>query len=115
VAATNAANEGVRTDVLQREFQNKDYQRNLNNSVYADLLANMQNFTVTPPEGITMGQLSGGLNVDALPHRQEIGNTARQQAMYNLTHPQQLPSIPGPTDLTARGKSRRDSRSAGGS
>jgi hypothetical protein len=78
------ANQAIANDLGQRQFGAQEYQRNAGNSVRAGLLRGIQDVNITPPEGVQMGQITGGLRPSAITNRESIGAGIQQQAMQAL-------------------------------
>lgn len=64
-------------------------------AILGSLLQNMKPVTVTPPKGVRMGQVSGGLNVSALsPLARAGGGELERQALMALLTKSDIPAMP---------------------
>ena len=113
LARYQAGLEGTSADLNQRQFLANDFQRQTQNALRGSLLQHAKDFSITPPPGVQMGTVRGGLSLDALPDRSMIGKALEDQALLELMHPTQpgsapatglsqrrLPSLPTLPDLT---------------
>jgi hypothetical protein len=80
-AGANLARVGLEKQQIGNDLQQRDYQDQLRGS----LLTGLKDFTVTPPPGVNMGTISGGLRPSAIPDAGTIGKGMYDTATSDLT------------------------------
>ena len=86
--------QAILADLQQRQFAGQDYQRNVSNALQGGLLQGTQDADISGlPEGVQMGQVSGGLRPSALAGRENLGRLMRANAMESLMNPASASSI----------------------
>lgn len=90
----------IERDLAQRMYLDQNYQRQSKNAVYGGLLQGAEDVNFTGlPEGVTMGQSSGGARPSAFTGRQEIGSNLQKNALPTLQNPPGLDSLPKIPDV----------------
>jgi len=93
------AQDRVQSELDQRKFLAGDYQRNVGNAVRGGLFQGMQDVNITPPAGITMGQITGGARPSAIANKDVLGRALQERAMQQMQNPDPLMPIPDVPEL----------------
>lgn len=80
----------------QRRSLGDEYQRNISNALRGNALKNIKDVSFTPPPGVTMGTITGGLRPSILGGA-DVGDPIHTAAMKYLLNPEQPRDIPIPT------------------
>ena len=88
-AMQDAALQAILADLAQRRFTGDEYQRSVRNAVGGGLIAGMEDPTFTPPPGVQMGTVTGGIKPSAIRNAPMIGNEMQRQAILDLMNPLQ--------------------------
>ena len=99
-------------DLDRREYTDKSRSQGYTDRMRGGLLEGLQDFQVTPPEGVQMGQISGGLRPSAMIGREALGREMSRSAIQrglegpNFSPIERVnsPQIPGLSELPKAGK-----------
>lgn len=95
-AGANLARVGLEKQQVGNDLQQQDYQ----NQVRGSLLQGLKDFTVTPPAGVNMGTISGGLRPSAIGDAGTIGKGMYDTATSDLTAGKGQTGLTGLSGLT---------------
>lgn len=99
-------------DLDRREYGDKARTGGYKDRMFGGLLEGLQDFQVTPPAGVQVGQISGGLRPSAMIGKEALGSQMSREAIVRgLDGPRFAPvqtgagaEIPGLSDLPQAGK-----------
>lgn len=86
----------------QRTSLGNEYDRNVKNAMRGNAISHIQDASFTPPAGVNMGTIHGGLHPSLLGGA-EVGDPIHAAAMKYLLNPEQPRAVPTPTTPRASG------------